>query len=383
MSSGVVCYWEKQEADKLCAVHCLNGIAQGPVYTAEELGQIATELDREEETLGLRQAGDDSHNVDSSGNFSISVIEKALAKKGWQAVNLDREDIKNDVYRNCQEETFICNSHARQHWFTLRKVNGRWWNLDSLRIPTSVSEFGLVAFLESTIQSGFTIFVIRSFNDESRVGLPQMNSSTQVRYGRQFYLTEADITKLQEAAKKEGDAAIKDAQDVAGEGSSKPAYTMIGPAGKNPEKTDWTKVGAGECLGGGAVGGTSMDDELQQALRASLENVPEPPPEAPEEGEGTNIQVRLPKGGKLQRRWALSATILDVSMWCEYVSVKDASLGLPPLPSCEYSLLKQGFPKKDKYEKKNGSISLDGADVSAKSLKDLQFSRQEALILQL
>lgn len=378
MSSNIVCYWEKQEADKLCAVHCLNTVSQGPVFSAVELGKIATELDREEETLGLINAGDASHNVDSSGNFSISVIERALAKQGWQAINLSREDIKTDVYRNCQEEAFICNSHAREHWFTLRKVNNRWWNLDSLRPPTSVSEFGLTAFLESTLQSGFTIFVIRAYGDEARVRLPEPISSTPTR-GAQMYLTEADTTRLQEAAKRGDDAAMQDAQDIAGEGSSRPAFTMIPPSGKTPEKTDWSKLGAGASLGGGVA--TSMDDELQAALRASLENVPEPPAEAAQ-GEGTNIQVRLPKGGKLQRRWALSASILDVSMWCEYVSVKDASVGLPPLPSCEYSLLKQGFPKKDKFEKKNGAIFLDGGDVSAKTLEDLQFSRQEALILQ-
>ena len=26
-------YWEKQGTDRLCAVHCLNSLLQGPLYT--------------------------------------------------------------------------------------------------------------------------------------------------------------------------------------------------------------------------------------------------------------------------------------------------------------------------------------------------------------
>eukprot|EP00397_Hematodinium_sp_SG-2012_P036591 GEMP01039519.1.p1 GENE.GEMP01039519.1~~GEMP01039519.1.p1 ORF type:complete len:383 (+),score=85.62 GEMP01039519.1:141-1289(+) len=381
---SVVCYWEKQGADKLCAVHCLNAVVQGPQFSAGELGDIARELDTQELNLGLSSA-EGSQNVDASGNFSISVIERAIARQGLQAVNLDRTDIKQSVYRKCTEQAFICNSHARAHWFSLRKVLGRWWNLDSLApTPATIGEFGLIAFLESTIQSGFTIFVIRSLEHESIVDLPDPVPSTPRTSPHQYYLTERQIDELRAAAARGEQHSMDEARALTDEAPERPAFTVIAPSGKKPaEPTDWSKLGQGASLGGPQGSNSDdMDDELQAALRASLDTIPQPPPEAPE-GQGTIIQVRMPKGGKLQRRWLLTRSMLELCGWLEYVSVKDASHGIPPLPTCNYVLIKQGFPKKDKFEKKDGSVILDGQDVSAYTLEQLKFSRQEALILQL
>lgn len=379
---SVVCYWEKQQADKLCAVHCLNAVVQGPRFSAGQMGEVARKLDMQEQELGI-SSGQGSQNVDASGNFSISVIENALSEQGLQAVNLDRPDIRQSVYGQCAEHAFICNSHARAHWFALRKVFGRWWNLDSLAAsPVPVSDFALIAFLESTMQSGFTIFVIRSFEKQAIVTLPDPISSTRRTASNQYYLTEAQIEELKAAHARGEQLAMEEAREAGEDEPSKPAFTMIAPAGRKPaEKTDWGKLGAGASLGG-APRADVMDDDLQAALRASLDSVPEPPSEPPE-GDGSEIQVRLPQGGRIQRRWARSRSMLEVCAWVEYVSVKDASKGIPPLPTSNYVLLKQGFPKKEKFEKKDGAVILEGMDVSAHTLQQLQFTRQEALILQI
>ena len=59
----------------------------GPRYSAGSLGEIARQLDATEHALGL-SSGNESQNVDASGNFSITVIEKALSEQGLQVQHL-------------------------------------------------------------------------------------------------------------------------------------------------------------------------------------------------------------------------------------------------------------------------------------------------------
>jgi len=83
-------YHEKQQAS-LCGRHALNNLVQGPVFDEFALAQIAQELDESETALmmadghgdsveTLRFLAEGSHNVDDSGNFSISVLREALSR---------------------------------------------------------------------------------------------------------------------------------------------------------------------------------------------------------------------------------------------------------------------------------------------------------------
>jgi hypothetical protein len=48
-------YWEKQEKDVMtCGVHCLNALLQGPVFTPVDLSNIALNLDKQEQLLGIK-----------------------------------------------------------------------------------------------------------------------------------------------------------------------------------------------------------------------------------------------------------------------------------------------------------------------------------------
>lgn len=50
----------------------------------------------------------------------------------------------------------------QEHWFAIRKVDGEWWNFNSLYpAPEQLSAFYLTAYLDSLKQQGYTIFVIR------------------------------------------------------------------------------------------------------------------------------------------------------------------------------------------------------------------------------
>ncbi|GAV65498.1 Josephin domain-containing protein [Cephalotus follicularis] len=58
------------------------------------------------------------------------------------------------------ENAFIC--HLHNHWFCIRKVNGEWYNFDSLyAAPQHLSKFALSAYLDSLKGFGWSIFLVR------------------------------------------------------------------------------------------------------------------------------------------------------------------------------------------------------------------------------
>ena len=77
-SNGGMLYHEVQES-KLCAVHCVNTVLQGPFFSEFDLAALASDLDLRERQMMLEgQGGDDfvpeeSHNVSLDGDFSIQV----------------------------------------------------------------------------------------------------------------------------------------------------------------------------------------------------------------------------------------------------------------------------------------------------------------------
>jgi ataxin-3 len=82
-------YWERQGSDKLCGVHCINSLLQGPYFTEFELATLAQELDAKEQQIMQEQGmtadyykfmkvgtnqyynESESNNVALDGNFSI------------------------------------------------------------------------------------------------------------------------------------------------------------------------------------------------------------------------------------------------------------------------------------------------------------------------
>ena len=72
-------YFESQESS-LCGQHALNGLLQGPYFSASDLSSIALSLDVEEKSLGIGQQSADSrsNNCNDSGFFSLATMERAL-----------------------------------------------------------------------------------------------------------------------------------------------------------------------------------------------------------------------------------------------------------------------------------------------------------------
>ncbi|KAL1543531.1 ataxin-3 [Salvia divinorum] len=163
-SNGGLLYHEVQES-KLCAVHCVNTVLQGPFFSEFDLAALASDLDRTERQMMLGSVTGDflpelSHNVSLDGDFSIQVLQKALEVWDLQVIPLDSPAAEPAQIDPEKENAFIC--HLQDHWFCIRKVNSEWYNFDSLYpAPEHLSKFYLSAYLDSLKDSGWSIFLVR------------------------------------------------------------------------------------------------------------------------------------------------------------------------------------------------------------------------------
>ncbi|KAF8042258.1 hypothetical protein BT93_A0778 [Corymbia citriodora subsp. variegata] len=167
-SNGGMLYHEVQES-KLCAVHCVNTVLQGPFFSEFDLAALASDLDRKERQMMMPEVvvgggGDflsqESHNVSLDGDFSIQVLEKALEVWDLQVIPLNSPVAEPAQIDPELENAFIC--HLQDHWFCIRKVNGEWYNFDSLfAAPQHLSKFYLSAYLDSLKGFGWSIFLVR------------------------------------------------------------------------------------------------------------------------------------------------------------------------------------------------------------------------------
>lgn len=198
-SNGGMLYHEVQES-KLCAVHCVNTVLQGPFFSEFDLAALASDLDRKERQMMLEGAAaasnefltEESHNVSLDGDFSIQVLQKALEVWDLQVIPLDCPVAEPAQIDPESENAFIC--HLQDHWFSIRKVNGEWYNFDSLyAAPEHLSKFYLSAYLDTLKGYGWSIFLVRgNFPKEC----PMSSSEASNGYGQWLLPEDAErITK--------------------------------------------------------------------------------------------------------------------------------------------------------------------------------------------
>jgi len=382
-------YWEKQGQDKLCAVHCLNSLLQGPVFTVGDLARAAQKLDDQEAAVlgGKREA--ESQNVDASGNFSIQVMNAVLADKNFSPVSYERPDVRAQVMADpTKMDGYICNSHRRAHWFAMRRIGNQWFDLDSLKhAPKLISDFQVALFIESTLQDGFSLFVLQGR------ALPEPLPHAYGPPARhQFWLNGAQIADLARQGGEDEKREMDNAQRVADgggtndDGDGPPKSYLQNP--REQPKTDWSKMtGGGRSLGGGPpaqAAPVEMDADLAAAIAMSIAGAKdsvEPPLDEPAEGiAACTIQARLPNGQKIQRKFPLDGGFRQILVWIEHATVSDPALGTNLLGS-NYSLV-YGYPRV-KAECKGGVVKVGGEDKSAQSLTDAKFGTKEQVMVQL
>jgi len=161
--------YHERQASALCGVHCINALFQQPTFTELDLAKIAHDLD-EKERMVMMESGNDSAdflkfmaeesvNVGDDGNFSIQVLMKALHAK-----NLDCKPVTStnfdSVFSSLHfQDAFILNRGA--HWFTVRKIEGEWYNLNSvLPQPKHIPELYLAHELKSLTESGHAVYLV-------------------------------------------------------------------------------------------------------------------------------------------------------------------------------------------------------------------------------
>ena len=165
-----VVYFEKQSNDRLCGLHCLNNLLQGPFFDIVTLSEIGIELDKIESQITGQHS---QNNVDDDGNYGVQVLEKALNIHGAHLKLLKKRQAISYVEGGKNEvEALIFNSST--HWYAIRKINGIWFNLNStnsLPGPEIISDFYLSAFIQGAEDIGYTNFLITNLPR-----LPDLNS---------------------------------------------------------------------------------------------------------------------------------------------------------------------------------------------------------------
>jgi len=168
-TESVYVYFEKQES-ALCGVHCLNALLQGPFFTEIDLMVFGKELDESERTMMgengydtndyLKFMQEDSGNVADNGNFSIQVLTKALHAKLLDLVLITEKNFPEIITNLDNENAFIC--HQGSHWYSIRKVNGDWYNLNStLFNPKALTPFELSQILDEHLtKNGYHAYLV-------------------------------------------------------------------------------------------------------------------------------------------------------------------------------------------------------------------------------
>ena len=281
-----------------------------------------------------------SGNVDPQGNFSIEVLRAALNSK----YGLDLPNVLSERARALGDVTemsgFICNKSA--HWFAIRMINGRFWNLNSMEErPSTISHFKLATEIAGYQSSGYTVFCVRD-------GLPPpCTTEAQLKQGLpQYWWKERDLVS----------------------GKGKDAATAA---------TDvWRNVGSGMRLDGGStssnsnvIEGLTEEEMLQMALSASLQQTEAPTPEEnvtltaePEKGTPNvaTLQFRLPNGKRAVRRFLKSDPVGMVYAYVESQSTGGQGKRLD---------LRAGFPPKDLQNMRKQTIqeaNLSGESVQCR-----------------
>ncbi|KAI7906098.1 Josephin-domain-containing protein [Cokeromyces recurvatus] len=153
-----ICF-EKQEQDLLCAQHALNALLQGNYFTAVDLAEIGKEIDKAEQLVS-GSLGKESQNYDDSGYFSIQVLQKALEIWNLELVPWKSKEMEEVRKNPVNQRAYVCN--LRNHWFTLRRFNHHWYNLDSMQAaPTYLGENYLPLMLDQIEREGYSVFAVK------------------------------------------------------------------------------------------------------------------------------------------------------------------------------------------------------------------------------
>ncbi|EUD69120.1 hypothetical protein C922_00812 [Plasmodium inui San Antonio 1] len=386
-------YWEKQGNDRMCGLHCINAILQGPHYSEDALAAIGREIDEKEREFLKSSAGAggsgmndlvrrNSSNVLDDGFINISVLIECLRRKNISVKNTFQDDLKKILSSDHQDIGYICN--LEQHWFGIRKIHNTWYVLDSLKSgPLYIKDINLKYYFNDIIHK-YHVFSVQNINPY--VSLPKADVNFVAKNPNQFYFCTSQISEISGVS---SNGFIMEERVHSGTRGEKTSF--FPSSGNDKANTFKWPEGGGRKLndqgGNDLTTAHDADDELQMALRLSMQeyvkNLPPPAEEEPTGGSCINFMVKL-SNGKIHRRFCVTKTLADVFYWIEYESVNRPEFGPSLLLRSSYNLY-QIYPRRKFCKYQNGTIELQTGDkvqqVQDTPLVDLKFEKEETFML--
>jgi len=330
-------YHERQDA-LLCGQHALNNLVQSQLFSPDSLADIALQLDQVELDLlannneggmnskeYIQRVAGGSLNVDDSGNYSIEVLRAALMNKCQLTLsNVKQESIR---FLDITEfDGFICNRDS--HWIAIRKINDKFWNLNSvIEKPEVISHFRLAAELEGLQREGYSVFCVVEIGS-----LPSICKDEKERDERglsKFWWKESDL--LSGTAGKKSSAMEDPWRNVAGNGM------RLDGKSTTRKNSSWLED---------ETEGMTEAQMMEVAMQMSLQQVESTQPDVrlvnlPEEPSQNvpgvlRIRFRLPDGRKKERRFMKDDRVLLLYTYINKESPSDKRLEL-----------RAGFPPRD------------------------------------
>ncbi|XP_058802452.1 ataxin-3-like [Phymastichus coffea] len=327
-------FHEKQEG-YLCAKHCLNALLQEQIFNAVDLATIAEQLDAEERRA-MAESGEDtddyqrfikqpSGNMDDSGYFSVQVITQALKVYELELVPYtSTEPVALMAQKEpSQMKAYICN--YKGHWFTIRKLGNQWFNLNSmLSGPQLISDTYLAMYLAQLIQEGYSIFIVngnipkctadsvlsknpiipsKSSIVSLKANVPSTSGKEEVKFAGKGYrldLMTEDEEKIMEVAHAFQSCVVPSTSQI----DSRPEVEIISETPRQPRDRIIPIIRIDDRQQVHTVEDDDEDDELQKALKLSLENYEQ-------EQRDRNLISRLEHPSTLSTNFGSVATTTD------------------------------------------------------------------------
>ncbi|OII74478.1 uncharacterized protein cubi_00031 [Cryptosporidium ubiquitum] len=388
-----IVYWEKQGNDRMCALHCLNSLLQGPYFDEALLSNIAYEIDDMERRLleksnpKVKTMSDNlSNNASYDGFFSIMVLQECLQRHGYSCIPAANPKVQDYILYPSSCCGYIINSS--EHWTSVRCVKGRWFNLDSLKAaPIHIDYFEVSRYLQEIMFSGKSVFVVQKIQNETdSYSIPLPDPDPFLRPikndGKQrFYLSASEIENLVLERQKEENKMVQIGDDSSNRNfiySKKPVeYTWPTSAG-NVLQSSLNTVNQSDEI-------TSEDKELEKALKESAiefaKSVPLPNEPSIDDVNSIQIRIRSKAGSSFVRRFYKTDSCKYLFSWIEY---EMAVLG-NPIQSNSYFFLSQ-FPylKISKFDDNSIKISKSGIDeviLNSPTFNDIGINENTLLLL--
>lgn len=393
-NENLIVYWEKQGNDRMCALHCLNSLLQGPYFDEALLSKIAYEIDDMERRLleksnpTIKTISDNSsQNASYDGFFSIMVLQECLQRYGYSCIPAANPKVQDYVVYPSSCCGYIVNSS--EHWLSIRCIKGKWFNLDSLKAaPTSIEYFEVSNYLQEVIFSGKSVFVVQKVQNETdhlSIPLPDPDPFLRPIKGnvyQRFYLSASEINNLILEKQKEENGMINT-------GFDSPSKNFM-YSRKQPVEHSWPTSGGNVLQSSASTSdkpneAISEDKELEKVLRESaIEYALSIPLPAEPPVDGTNsiqIRIRSKAGAPFVRRFDKTFPCKYLFSWVEY---EMAMLG-NPIQGSPYFLVSQ-FPyfKVSKLDENSIKISqqdLDEAILHSPSFCDIGIHENTLLLL--